>query len=132
MNALQKFLIENDVTKDTNTFKLDSPRLRKFDFTVSGITNSQYMSYQKLCVTGKGKNRDMDVSKFNMQIILNHCVEPNFRDADSIKAKGVETPEAFVNSSLRAGEVQQLAEKILELSGFNIGGVVEMEEEAKN
>lgn len=132
MNALQKFLIENDVTKETTTFKLDSPRLRAFDFTVSGITNSQYMSYQKLCVSMKGKQRDFDVSKFNMQIILNHCTNPCFKDADFMKAMEVTRPEDCVNRTLRAGEVQQLAEKILELSGFNVGGVVEMEEEAKN
>lgn len=132
MNALQKFLIENDVRDDKETFKLDSPRLKGFDFTVSAITTQQYQNYQRQSIKGKGKSRDFDVSKFNMLIITNHCVEPNFRDAEFIKQCGVTLPEECVNRTLRAGEVQQLSEKILEMSGFNMSGLEEEMEEVKN
>ena len=58
-------------------------------------------------------------------------IEPNFKDADSIKKAGCQSPEQFLYKSLLAGEIAELAQQISALSGFD-ADMEEMVEEAKN
>lgn len=64
-------------------------------------------------------------------IVINHTVEPNFKDAESIKKMGVMTPEDYLHKVLLPGEIDDLALKIQELSGFN-KDFEELVDEAKN
>jgi hypothetical protein len=63
--------------------------------------------------------------------VLNHTIEPNFKDADSIKKAGCQSPEQFLYRSLLAGEIAELAQQISALSGFD-KDMEETVEEAKN
>ncbi|MMZ67442.1 Phage XkdN-like protein [compost metagenome] len=79
----------------------------------------------------KGRKVEFDAHKFNLQMVINHTIEPNFKHAESIQKMGCSTPEEYVQRVLLAGEITTLATKIQELSGFDIE-MPELVNEAKN
>jgi hypothetical protein len=131
MSKLLEFLIENPVDNVTEEIII-SQRLKNFPFKIKAMTGQEFSDYQKLATAfGKKKKISFDSSKFNEQVVLNHTVEPNFRDAEGIKAAGCLTPEQFLYRSLLAGEISELANRISVLSGFDTD-IDEAVEEAKN
>lgn len=132
MNALQQFLSKNTVDNIVETVKLNG-RLKDFEFKVKAITGEQYSSYQTLCIENPNspKKRRFNLKKFNELIVTNHVIEPNFRDAEWLKEMNCSDPAQLMYKTLLAGEINELAEAILELSGFN-NDMEETIEEAKN
>lgn len=131
MSALLEFLIENPVDNLTAEV-IVSPRLAKFPFKIKGMTGPEFAEYQKLSTKiGRKKKVEFDSKKFNELVVLNHTLEPNFRDAESIKKAGCQTPEQFLYKSLLAGEISELSQQISILSGFDKEFEDEVEE-AKN
>ena len=131
MSTLLEFLIENPVDNLTEKVVV-STRLAKYPFTIKAMTGPEFSSYQKLATRiGKHKKVDFDSKLFNEQVVLNHTVEPNFRDAESIKKAGCTSPEQFMYKCLLAGEISELSQQISVLSGFN-RDIEETVEEAKN
>lgn len=131
MSGLIDFLIENPVD---NVFDevIVSERLKKFPFRIKAISGPQFSEYQKQATTiGKKRKVTFDSKLFNELVILNHVIEPNFKSADSIKKAGCSTPEQFLYRSLLSGEIQELAQQINSLSGFE-NEADEVVEEAKN
>ena len=125
------FLIENPVDNLTDEVVV-SQRLAKFPFKISGMTGPQFSEYQKLSTKiGRHKKVEFDNKKFNEMVVLNHTIEPNFRDAESIKKANCQSPEQFLYKSLLAGEIAELAQQISGLSGFD-KDMEETVEEAKN
>lgn len=134
--SLQEFLNNNPVDNLTEEVII-SPRFKDkngnvLKFTIKAMTSQEFEDIRKSVTTvRKGKKVEFDSQKFNLRIVVNHTLDPDFKNADSIKKLGVHTPEEYVQRVLLAGEVATLASKITELSGFD----VEMEElidEAKN
>ena len=131
MSNLMQFLIDNPVDNLTDEVVV-SPRLEKFPFKIKGMTGPEFSEYQKLSTKiGRHKKVEFDSKIFNEMVVLNHTLEPNFRDAESIKKAGCQSPEQFLYKSLLAGEIAELAQKISALSGFD-ADMVEVIEEAKN
>lgn len=131
MSNLTQFLIENPVDNLTATV-IVSPRLAKFPFTIKGMTGPEFSQYQKMSTKiSKNKKVEFDSKIFNELVVLNHTIEPNFRDAETVKKAGCQTPEQFLYKSLLAGEIQELAQQISSLSGFD-RDMEETVEEAKN
>lgn len=131
MSDLLNFLIENPTDNLTDEVIISS-RLSKFPFKIKAMSGPQYHEYQR-AVTKVGRNRKVEFNNrlYHELIVLNHTVYPNFRDAESIKKAGCSTPEQFLYRSLLAGEISELASKILELSG--VGGSLDEDiEDAKN
>lgn len=119
MSTLLQFLIENPVD-DLTTEVVVSNRLAKFPFKIKAMTGPEFSGYQKLATRfGKHKKVEFDSKLFNEMVVLNHTVEPNFRDAESIKKAGCTTPEQFLYKSLLAGEIAELSQQISNLSGFD-------------
>ena len=133
MNELLEFLTENPV-EDMTEELYPSERFAKagLKFTVKIIGGEEYAKYQKqsLKIQKKGK-AEFDNARFNSFVIFNHVVEPSFVSEENIKAAGCATPAQFLNKSLKAGEIEGLVEKIMELSGFK-QDADELIEEAKN
>jgi len=100
--------------------------------SVRPMKSKEYYGYKKKAtnIMKKGKV-DYDQDAFYKQIVINHTVEPNFRDAKEIAEAGVTTPEQFVDLFLLAGEVEALAEGIIEISGFG-ESIDELKEQVKN
>lgn len=101
-------------------------------FKIKAMTNPEFDELRKRSTEIK-KNRkiEFDVSKFNCGVVINHTIEPSFKDAESIKKLGCATPEEYLNKVLLAGEIATLAEHIQRISGFTTE-MSELVDEAKN
>lgn len=131
MSKLLEFLIENPIDNIEDEI-IVSARLKDFPFKIKGVTSPQHAEYQKMALKiGKKGKTDFNTQLFNELVVLNHTVEPNFRDAESIKKAGCVSPEQFLYRSLLAGEVSELASQIIRLSGFD-ADINDEIEEAKN
>lgn len=136
MTALTEFLLANPV--DTiETEVVVSKRIKDTEgnllkFRIKPMLNEQYLEYQNQCtIPKKGGKIDFNTKRFNQLIILNHTIEPNFRNADLIKQAGCATPEQLLNKILLAGEIQALSEQIRQISGFT-DSLDDLVEEVKN
>jgi hypothetical protein len=98
-----------------------SERLKQFKFEVRAITGKEYTDYQARCILNANsqKKRSFDTKRFNELIVLNHVTNPNFKDADFIKAAGSVDAASTMYKYLLAGEINSLADEILKLSGFD-------------
>lgn len=131
MSDLLNFLIENPVDDVTDKV-IVSKRLEKFPFVIRAMSGPEFSDYQRAATqVGKKKKVDFNSKLFNELVVLNHTVEPNFRDAETIKKAGCTTPEQFLYKSLLAGEIAELSNRISALSGFD-ADMEETIEEAKN
>lgn len=136
MTTLTDFLLANPVDTITEEVVV-SARLKDenghlFKFKVKPMLNSEYLDYQKQCVsTKKGGGVDFNTKLFNRLLILNHTVEPNFRSAELMASAGCTTPEQLLNKFLLAGEIQVLSEQIRNISGF-ADDLDELVDEVKN
>lgn len=131
MSKLADFLCENvvdDITDDV----LISNRI-PFKFKIKAMTSKEFNRYRKMAtkINAKSKTADFDNAKLVEQIVINHTIEPDFRDASAIKKVGCVTPEQYLNKVLLAGEVEELNQRIQVLSGFDID-INEAVDEAKN
>lgn len=120
--SLQEFLTKNSVADISKEVTI-SERLKDWKFKIRAMTGEEHSKYNKdaMNITGKGKRAkaEFDVAKFNNAVIINHCMEPNFRDADMMAQTNSVTPEILLNSVLNAGEISYLADQITVLSGFD-------------
>lgn len=119
--SLSEFLAANPITGLTAEVYI-SQRFKEagFPFKITAMTGHQFNDYQKQA-TAVGRHRKMsfDSTLFNELVILNHCVVPNFKDANEIQAAGCTTPEQYLYSRLLAGEINELSNQISILSGFD-------------
>lgn len=119
--TLTEFLAENTVDNLTAEVFI-SERFKKagFAFTIKAMSGQEFNAYQKQATAvGRHKKVNFDSALFNELVVINHTVEPNFKDAATLKAVGCATPEQFLYSRLKAGEIAELATQISTLSGFD-------------
>ena len=129
MNALQQFLTKNSVDNLIEEVTLGG-RLKDFKFKIRALTGNQYNDFQALCIENPNspKKRRFNTKKFNELIVANCVVEPNFKDADWLKELGVADATSAIYKTLLAGEITDLAERALRLSGFDRDVEEEMDE----
>lgn len=128
---LLDFLVENPIDNLTAEI-IVSERLSKFPFKIKAMSGPEFSEYQKMATKiGRNKKIDFNQRLFNELVVLNHTIEPNFKDAESIKRAGCTSPEHFLYSRLVAGEISELSNQISALSGFNTD-LEQIIEEAKN
>lgn len=131
MSRLDDFLALPNVADETAEIFINA-RLGKF--IVKPMTVTQHKSYQDQC---RGKmNKDgvkFDGLKFNLLVVANHIIEPNLNDAEFLHRSGYPLARDFISAKFKPGEVVDIANKIIELSGFDLDGDINEEiEEAKN
>lgn len=129
MNALQQFLTKNTVDNITEDICLGG-RLKDFKFTVKAMTGDQYNDYQARCLENPNspKKRRFNTKKFNELIVINCVTYPNFKDPEWMKDLGVPDAAGALYKTLLAGEISQLAEAALRISGFERDFDEEMDE----
>lgn len=140
MSLLKDFLLENaNVTTDA----VEVPVSKRFTdakgnlmkFKVRPVTGDEFSDYQKKStkveMQGKKKVATMDSKVFNNLVIINHCIDPDFKDVEFLKQLNVQTPEQALQKTLLAGEIVELASRISDISGFDTDINDEIEE-AKN
>lgn len=120
---ITKKIVVGDRFKDENG--------KDMAFTIKALTSEQLEKYRDEASTYAKDKFKFNASKFNIGIAIECCVYPNFKDADSIKEKGLHTPEEYVKAVLLPGEIEAISKEIQTLSGYNIS-VNELIEEAKN
>ncbi len=128
MNELESFLNLPDV--DNIIEEVELPRLGKFK--VKAMSELEYREYQNKCKSKiKKGGMDFDTAKFNLLIVAGQIVEPNFNSAEFLKKAGISTATEFIQRKFKAGEIAELGNKIVEISGFDTD-INEDKEEAKN
>lgn len=131
MSGLMDFLLENPVD-DVTAEVIISQRLMGKPFKISAMSSPEFTEYQKAATKiHKGKRVSFDSKLFNETLVINHTLNPNFKDAEFIKKAGCMTPAQLLNKVLLAGEIAELAAKISELSGFD-EDMDDLVDEAKN
>lgn len=136
MSTLQEFLnthpIDGIVEEVIISDRFKNAEGKLFKFRIKAMSNKDFDDIRKKAMEIK-KNRkvELDVQKFNNAIIINHTLEPDFKEADSIRKMGCATPEEYLNKVLLAGEIAELSSQIQRLSGFD-REMNELVEEAKN
>lgn len=136
MSTLQDFLNENLVNGLTDEVVI-SPRFKDKEgkllkFKIKALSSPEFESIRKRCMTiGKKGKVDFNTQQFNNSIVIEHTIEPNFKDAESLAKVGAINPEDYLNKVLLSGEIATLAEEIQKLSGFNVD-MDSLVEEAKN
>lgn len=127
MTTLEDFLALPDVanTQEEVTLK----RLGKF--IVKPMTHDQFASYQARAKVRTSKGVDFDSGKLNLLIVAGQTVSPDFTNAEFLAKANCPTASDFIKKKFRSGEIAELANKITEISGFDVD-FNEMVEEAKN
>lgn len=119
-----------DVVKEEKIFF--SARLPEEQATIRPMTSAQFSDYQKRAMAfGKKGTTTFNQQLYNELILLNHVVDPDFKDAATMKDAGVQTSEQLINAFLTAGEAAFLVESILRISGFG-DSLDDLREQAKN
>lgn len=132
---LQEFLNANPIDDVTEEVVI-SPRFKDeqgnpLKFTIKAMTEDEFEDIRKRSTQVGKKKVEFDSRKFNLHVAINNTINPDFKNADSIKKLGVSSPEEYVKRVLLAGELATLVQKISELSGFDVE-MSELVEEAKN
>jgi hypothetical protein len=131
IRTIGDFLCENFINDVTEEI-IVSKRLKDYKFKINAMSGDQFADYQKVATKlGRHGKVEFDGKKFNELLILNHCVEPCFRDVVLIEKAGCKTPEQLMNKVLLAGEINSIVERISTLSGFD-SSLDELVEDAKN
>lgn len=129
--TLVEFLRENPIDNVTEEVII-SERLKDFKFKIKAMTNKEYSKHNNECtIISKNKKIAIDSNELTKRIILNSCIEPNFKLATDIELAGCIAPDDYLEKCLNAGEQQILASKIMELSGVG-QSFDDIREEVKN
>ena len=136
---LQEFLNKNNVAGIEKTVTI-SKRLTDpdtgelFKFKIRALSSKEHEHARNMATRmPKNKNERVQVDNtiYCSQIILAGCIEPNFKDAQSIAELNCVSPEEYINRVLLPGEINDLSNEIDRLSGFG-EDMSELVEEAKN
>lgn len=136
MTTLQEFLNQNPVEGMTKKVPV-SERIKDkngklFEFEIKSISQREVRALRtKHTKINKKGRQETDNEALNEEIVIECTVNPNLKDAESIKAMGCTTPSQYLNKVLLAGEVTNLCQAILDFSGFGTS-IDELAEEVKN
>lgn len=119
VKGITKKIIVGDRFKDENG--------KDMPFTIKALTSSVLDTYRDNAREGNSFN----AGKYNAAVVIAGCVYPNFKDAESVKSRNLNTPEEYLRDVLLPGEVDVIALEIQKLCGYNTS-VNELIEEAKN
>ena len=85
MSTLQEFLLSNQPEGITEKVVI-SQRLKGKPFTICPMSGPEFNDYQKSATKiRKGKNVDFNSAIMRERVIINHTIEPNFKDPDFLK-----------------------------------------------
>lgn len=103
-------------------------------FKVKAPTAREYKALLDRSVkeSGKGRNktRNLEIDRFQKLLVYTFTVNPDLSNPKLLEKYGAMAPEDVVDRALLPGEIDRLAERILELGGF--GEDDDMVDDAKN
>jgi len=129
MSKLEDFLNFQDVDTITEEIYINK---RLGTFKVKPLTSVKHNEFRNRCLTRNKKGETTtDLNKFNLLVITEQTLEPDFSNSEFLAKVGCQTAREFIERKFFSGEIMMLANKILEISGFDID-MNEQVEEAKN
>lgn len=129
MSRLEDFINFQDVDTMTEEIYINK---RLGTFKVKPLTAAKHNEFRNRCLIKNKKGEvSTDLNKFNLLVITEQVLEPDFSNADFLSKVGCQTAREFIEKKFLSGEIMDIANKILEISGFNID-INEQIEEAKN
>lgn len=136
---LQEYLNQNNVVglkrKVAISKRLVNPDTGElYEFEIRALSPKEHENARKMATTmpkRKSERVQFDNTIFYDQVILAGCIEPNFKDANSIAELNCVSPEDYLHKVLLPGEIVNLSDEIVKFSGFD-EDVEELVEEAKN
>lgn len=135
--SLQDFLNANPIDGLTDEvvisdrFKDANGALLKFKIRVANSEELGNYRKKSMKVDAKKKTVEVDSAQLTQDIVINHTIYPNFKDAQSLQKLGCTTPSQYLTKVLLPGEIEQLALSIQRLSGYD-KEMDELVDEAKN
>lgn len=120
-------LLERDNTRPEKQFilrRVVGGETLEMDFHIRAITPTEREKLLKQCT----RNGKFNESEFACATIAESCVLPNFKDAALLDKMKLSSPAKLVERTLFAGEVDQVSEEILKVSGFERGSIVDVDE----
>ena len=101
-------------------------------FRIRAMTQADFSRIKRAnSVVDKKGVSTLNEANFHSQIVVEHCIEPSFKNSESISRAGCATPVELVNKKLTSGEILALSNAISNLSGFGID-IDALNEEIKN
>lgn len=103
------------------------------DFVVKAISSEEYSQLEKRCKYPVKNARTHQIEEKTNQemlsnlLILTACIKPNWNDPKLLAKYNTNDPAKVIKKRLYIGEISQLTEAIMDVSGFDDGL-----EEAKN
>lgn len=131
MTPLQAFLIEDAGSKKEFDFVV-SDRLKEYAFKVRALTFDEYNEIRKKSMDFSNQDaRRPDEAELTYNLVVEGCVEPDFKSAEFLSSCGCATPRQAIERTLLAGEVTNLSGEILRVSGFG-NNLDKLKKDAKN
>ena len=126
---LDMFLNLPNVDTITGTVKIQRLGI---DVTVQAMSEEKFHELRRMSnLTISGKKQVVTSSKsLNLLIVENQCIDPDFNNTDFLKKAGYKLGRDFILAKILPGEIVDIAQEVLKLSGFSIDE--ETEEEVKN
>lgn len=134
--TLQEFLNQNIIEGMTKEVPI-SNRLRDsngklFMAKIKTVTQKEIKELRrKHTKINKKGEQEVNSEAFAEELVVENTINPNFKDAESIKKVGCINPYQYLNKVLVSGEVATLQSEILKFSGFR-EDIDELIEETKN
>lgn len=124
MSRLDDFLNLQDVSSMEEEIYINE---RLGNFKIKPLSGAKNEEFRKRCTTKNGT----DINKFQILVVSEQVIDPDFSNSDFLAKTGCQTAREFIERKFKAGEIATIANKILDISGFNID-INEKIEEAKN
>lgn len=121
---LADFLLNRNTAQTTKVTL--TGELAEYEFEIRALNNDEWENCRSQCMSfNKNGSVSLNNAKLNAMIVVTGCINPNFRSAELLAKAGITLPIDFVNKVLKPGEVEKLANQILQYSGFgdNLGEI---------
>lgn len=122
----QLLLMDAGKLAEVPTKSIEIPRLsallgEKFEVICKAIDGERYADIRKnaINISKKGGVKDIDIYKMQVLTVLDGVVEPSLKNQDLLKHFNCVTPKDLVKKLFLGGEIDEIANTISELSGYN-------------
>ena len=93
----------------------------KFEVTLRAINGERMSDIQKnsIDISKKGGVKDINLYSMQTQILTEGMIDPNLKDKSLLEHFGCVTPKDLIKKLFLAGEINDLANEVQELSGYD-------------
>ena len=118
---MDKAKVEELPTKVIEIKRLTELTGEKFEVTLRAINGERMSDIQKnsIDLSKKGGVKDINLYSMQTQILTEGMIDPNLKDKGLLEHFGCITPKDLIKTLFLAGEINDLANEVQELSGYD-------------